>query len=261
MKNCVCRIKCHEDGHGTGYFCNIQYDDWNSIRVLMTNNHIINEKDLFPGNSIYFFMNNENNPKQLLIDDKRITYTSIEYDTTIIEIRENDRLKADTFLEIDKKVFEGVPHEIFKEKSIYLLHFPEGIKIQKSEGTILGISLDNYVINHNCNSNYGSSGGPLIGFDSFKLIGIHKGAESNKNWNLGTFIRGPIEEFIKKMNKNKINNEKKDEKIDEKIDEKKDEKNENMMKNSVNTINSMNDNSNNQSIIDRTVTDTSNETK
>ena len=46
MKNSVCKIRFKiggKSGHGTGFFCNFHYDGWNSIKVLMTNNHVLNE--------------------------------------------------------------------------------------------------------------------------------------------------------------------------------------------------------------------------
>ena len=42
INNCVCKIQCNEGGCGTGFFCNIQ-DNWNILRVLITNNHVLGE--------------------------------------------------------------------------------------------------------------------------------------------------------------------------------------------------------------------------
>ena len=61
---------------------------------------------------------------------------------------------------------------------------------------------DNYTIQYLCDSNVGSSGGPLINTINYKVIGIHKGgAKENKQYNLGTLLKEPIEEFIRKINK------------------------------------------------------------
>ena len=73
---------------------------------------------------------------------------------------------------------------------MYLLHYPKGICIKKSEGIIKCIKEDNYNIEHLCDSSSGSSGGPLLNFINFKVIGIHKGgAREGRNWNVGTFLR------------------------------------------------------------------------
>ena len=61
---------------------------------------------------------------------------------------------------------------------------------------------DNYTIQYLCDSSEGSSGGPLINTINYKVIGIHKGgAKGDKQFNLGTLLKEPIEEFIRKINK------------------------------------------------------------
>ena len=91
--------------------------------------------------------------------------------------------------------------------SIYLLHYPNGIEAKISDGTIQNIEEDNFTIHHLCDSDSGSSGGPLISLDSFKVIGIHKGASKKGNWNLGSLIKEPIEEFCNNDKNQKGNNE------------------------------------------------------
>ena len=46
------------------------------------------------------------------------------YDFTIIEIKDNKYLN---FWEIDYRVFEENPNEMFKEKYAYLIHYPNTI--------------------------------------------------------------------------------------------------------------------------------------
>ena len=43
------------------------------------------------------------------------------------------------------------------------------------------------------------SGGPIISLNNYKIIGIHKGGDNQKKYNIGTFIREPIKEFNKKF--------------------------------------------------------------
>ena len=114
-------------------------------------------------------------------------------------MKKDDGLSKYSFLEVDDKINEGSPNVQFKNKSIYLLHYPKGNIIKKSEGIIKSIKEDNYNILHSCDSSSGSSGGPLINFINFKVVGIHKGgAPGGKNWNVATFIREPIQKFIEK---------------------------------------------------------------
>ena len=46
------------------------------------------------------------------------------------------------------------------------------------------------------------SGSPIINLNNFKIIGIHKGAHPKKQWNLGTFLKEPINLFYKLKNSN-----------------------------------------------------------
>jgi len=74
--------------------------------------------------------------------------------------------------------------------------------------------IDNKKIYHFCNTEDGSSGGPILSLEGFKVIGIHFGYknESKSKINCGTFIKYAIDLFnkfienqiiISKTNKNK----------------------------------------------------------
>ena len=212
MENSVCKIY-GKKLNGTGFFCLIQnIKEWNplSLKVLITNNHILEEDDIKINKKIKMSLNNGNKNIEIIIDNSRKTFTSKKYDITIIEIKQNDGIKSNSFLEIDKDIYKDNYKEIYRKKSIYLLHYPKGIEICKSEEVIRNISEDNYTIEHYCDSNNGSSGGPLINLENCKVIGIHKGF--NKI-NLGTILNIPIKKFYEKLNKNielnkidKINN-------------------------------------------------------
>ena len=70
---------------------------------------------------------------------------------------------------------ENLKKNSLKILFIYLLHYPKGHKSNISFGTIKVITEDNDLIYHNCGSESGSSGGPLINLINMKLIGIHTG--------------------------------------------------------------------------------------
>ena len=60
---------------------------------------------------------------------------------------------------------------------------------------------------HLCSTEKGSSGSPILNMESNKVIGIHKEGFINFNFNKGTFLKIPIEEFknnvkFKLLNKN-----------------------------------------------------------
>ena len=161
-----------------------------------------------PGRKIYFSLNKKIKEFEITIDEYRKIYTNENLDVTVIEIKEKDGLNKESFLEIDENILKENTKN-FNNISIYLLHFPKGEEAGMSEGTIKNIS-ENNSIQHLCSSNSGSSGGPLINQSNHKVIGVHKGAASmGKNYNLGTFLKQPIEEFlflVKSQKDLKINN-------------------------------------------------------
>ena len=96
-------------------------------------------------------------------------------------------------------MYKGNPFNYYKEKKIYLLHYPKGGDSEFSESTISEIDPKNYMIKHKASSERGSSGGPLLNYLNYKVIGIHKGG-GQKN-NIGIFIKPIIEDFYRKKGK------------------------------------------------------------
>ena len=99
----ICKIICKK-GHGSGFFSTIPFpDELNTLKVLITNNHVLGENDIKVGSKINIFINDEKIRKTIVIDEKRKTYTSQKYDITIIELKKDDPFKNDiiSFLEID----------------------------------------------------------------------------------------------------------------------------------------------------------------
>ena len=196
MKNSVIKIRLN-GGYGSGFLCNLLFTNiQNQWSVLITNNHVLNENDIKPNKDIEFSLNNDKSIYKIKIGKSRITYTRKKpIDITIIEIKPNDSLSTDLFLDIDNSIFQNNINEILVEKSIYLLHYPKGGKVEYSVGTIKKINNNN--IEHLCASDEGSSGGPLMNLSNYKVIGIHKGGQKVKNWNLGSPIATSIHQFIK----------------------------------------------------------------
>ena len=204
MENSVCKV-IHKDGiFGTGFFCKIPFPNYyNLLPALITNNHVLNEKDIIEGQIINFSLNNEKLLYKIMIGKDRKVYTSREYDITIIQIMPNDGLDITSFLDIDERIFHGT--EIFSKISVYLIHYPKGEKVGYSLGIINAIV--DYTIKHACSTEGGSAGSPILNLSNLKIIGIHKGAAMGpKNYNIGTLLKNPIEDFNKLYEKdNKIN--------------------------------------------------------
>ena len=202
----VCKIVKDNEQTGTGFLCKIPFpDEFNLLPVLITCYHVLGEEDIKEGKKINITFNNDEINKTIIIDKERKIYTSIrnEFDTTIIQIKENDKLNMKDFLDIDELLFKNDNLDIYNErKDIYLIHYPNGFKIKISFGTIKDLSLDKYEIDHLCSTEMGSSGCPIFNLSNFKIMGIHKGDHKKFNWKVGTALRGPIDYFNKIINLN-----------------------------------------------------------
>ena len=205
MKSCVCKIKMSNEGQATGFFC-IPFGLEETLKVLITNNYILTENDITPGKTIRFSTDDDKYFYEILIDESRLVYINHDYDISIIQLKEKDNLDKISFFEIDEQIFENNSRDKFRNKEIYLLHYPKGQKINYSSGFIKQIIEDKDEINHSCNTDIGSSGGPIINTKNFKVIGIHKGASNKGNYNIGTFLQKTLEDFKEKNNKGCMEN-------------------------------------------------------
>ena len=156
------------------------------------------------GGKIQFTINNDKYSFEIKIDDFRKKYSNKDCDVTIIEIKENDNLDMNSFLEIDDQIFKDSPDDIYRKKSIYLLGHQKGGMPTYAMGIIKDIDEEDYEIRHLCKTNPGSSGCPIINLNNNRVIGIHKGAAKNgQNWNIGILLKEPLKHF-KEENLNNI---------------------------------------------------------
>ena len=205
MEKSVCKIYMDNGIKGTGFFCNIPYNNKfrHSLSVLVTNNHIIDENHLGKNNKIVFSINNDKVKKKLYIGD-RITYTNKLFDVTFIEIFPNEDDIHD-FLELDYDINDEYYDNMYIKKSVYILQYPNNEKVSVSYGIINNIDLQkNFDLFHFCYTDNGSSGSPILNVNNNKLIGIHKGASDKYNFNKGTILIFPLKEFILRKNKNEF---------------------------------------------------------
>ena len=185
MKNCICKIINKDGINGTGFFCRIPYNN-QLLPFLITNYHVLNENIYRNKEKIELTLNDGKKAIIINLDNSRIKFTDKELDITIVQLNTN--------LE-----------NLYNNKSIYILHYPKGNIVNVSYG--LSSKIIDYNLNHFCSTEEGSSGGPILSLDSFKVIGIHKGSPKNKilNFNIGTFIKSVIQKFNKKNNNTNYN--------------------------------------------------------
>ena len=203
-KNNILKIINQRNVTGTGFFCLIPFPDkTNLLPTLITNNHVLNEYDIETKKKIKFSSQEKN--YEIEIDNQRRCYTNKEYDTTIIEMKANEA-NINKFLEIDENIFNNDADKLFGKSSVYIMHYPNGNQNEISFGKNKKIDSNNIDIIHECDTLPGSSGGPIINNTNYKVIGIHKGSEENKKYNLGTLLKLPIKKFIEKFPNRKVDN-------------------------------------------------------
>ena len=193
MSKCICKIS--GKGIGTGFFCKIKYKN-NLISVLITTYHLIDDNYIKDKNILKVYINDTS--KVLNINENSIIFSSMKekYDIIIIKLNEDE---INNYLEIDENIFNINSLNTYKDEQIYLLHYPNSDKASISYGN--GIEkINNYDIKHLCNTQPGSSGGPILSRLTNKVIGIHKGYIRKKNYNIGTFLKFPLNELNKKKN-------------------------------------------------------------
>ena len=200
MINCICKIKIRE-ASGTGFFCKIPLGKNESLNVLMTNYHILDEKYYEDNKEIHLLLNDEKEAFVIEQLTERKTYFNKEYDITIIELKEEDGIK--NFLELDDNLFKEKEKVFYEGKSIYVLQYPYGRNACVSYGLLINIEKND--IKHTCSTENGSSGSPILNLENNKVIAIHKGAGlSDFNFNKGTFLKYPLNNFMEEQN-NDIN--------------------------------------------------------
>jgi len=194
--NGICKIN-NKKGKGTGFFCKIMNGNKPEY-VLITNNHVIDESILSKDNELCVELLNEK--KRIELNKNKKIYTSKDYDITIIEINK-EKENIDYFLELDEIAIKDNP-ELFNE-NIYIIQYPYNQYKQKA-AVSYGIAkfCNNTDIMYLCSTDNGSSGSPILKLDTHQVIGIHKLYSHSLNFNVGSFLRQSINEYLN--NKNNI---------------------------------------------------------
>ena len=225
----ICKYKIGKEQE-TGFFCKIPFPTKeHMLPVFITSNNLINQNILDAKGMKMELCIKEKKDKIILNLDNRMKYTNIDYNTTIIELKEKDGIN--NYLELDDNIVDLIVNENtnmkdYKYESIYILQNNENDS-SISYGIISYLSnKKRYNFKHKCYSHIGSSGSPLL-FLNNKVFAIHKLKEENYNkLFIGTFLNYPIKEFIQnnyykleRKNTKEINEKKKSIIINTFIDE------------------------------------------
>ena len=192
----VCKLIIKEiNRNATGFFLT----DVSGNKFLVTNNHVISEKIVDSNMTIIIEIYNKQKYELKLNKNERYIKTYEDpIDITIIRINDlNDLCSNIKFLSVDLNYKMGYYKYI--NRDIYLLGYPYGKNVECSPGKIKDII--NNELKHNCNTDSGSSGSPIILVSNSTVIGIHKAGIIKENINIGTFLG-----FIFNKDDNILNN-------------------------------------------------------
>ena len=203
MENCICKIKI-ENNETIGFFCVLPLKKM-FLRVLITNNLIINEETLIKKDLLIEFPNEKEIKKIALKNRKK--YTNKEYNTTIIEIKEEDKINK--FLELDEDLVEMINEkkdaDNIYNKLFHILKYMSMYTINKQiEVFSLTFSicrgfdlLKKYKFAIEPNKNLMTIGAPIFNLNN-KLIGVLNYFTKNCNFCFCSLLYYPLKEYIDK---------------------------------------------------------------
>ena len=161
----ICKIIYKENNEiniGTGFFMNI-----NEYKCLITNHHVLDETI---NNKTITIQKHNEKKVDLKLNNKYINFFD-NLDITIINIDDiKDVIKDINFLFCDLNYTLGYKH--YKNNDIFALEYPKD-DIEVGSGKVIEI-LENFEFKHNIDTDFGSSGSPIILINTLKVIGIHK---------------------------------------------------------------------------------------
>ncbi len=171
IEKCICKIIIEDELKcGTGFFCNIKEK---KLKVLITNNHVINKEYLEKGKRIKIELEEEE--REINLELNRMKKTDKDLDYTIIEIIKEDNIN--NYLEVE----ENINIDDYMDKQIFIVQHPGGDELNYSHGKI-NSKQDEFIL-YSAGSKGGSSGSPIILFNNLKVIGLHKECIYDKDKN------------------------------------------------------------------------------
>ena len=181
-KKSICII-IKDNGYGTGFFCKIKYpNNLNEIYCLITNNHIITKDMLINKENIEIKLNIKK--IKISLNSERRFWSNEEIDFTCIEIlKEDNIIEIINPFEIDENCYNlNYNIEEYDQRGIVIPSMGIVNEIEFSQGAIYLIKSEKHknFFFHDCNTEPGFSGGPIILINNIKIIGIHKGYEKKE---------------------------------------------------------------------------------
>ena len=205
--NSIVRIEI-DTWTATGFFLKIKIRD-RELNSLITNCHVISQKDVLFEKKIYIYYGAKGNEikKVITLNSKErfIRCFNKPKDITVIELKNYDYIPDYKFLLPDLEYKNGYYN--YNKQKFYLAGYP-GVNNNHngerhiSSGRIIDIYWNNIEFEHTLDSKEGSSGSPICLLSNGKVIGVNKAHKKqspfgNFSINVGTFIGVIIDELEK----------------------------------------------------------------
>ena len=100
-------------------------------------------------------------------------------------------------MEFDSNLFKENIDISYEGITVYDIQYLKSSKVSVSFGIIKEIK-KSFDIIHLCSTDSVSSGSPILDLKSNKVIGRHKSTKIKFNYNIGIFLKNPINEYITK---------------------------------------------------------------
>ena len=193
---------------GTGFFCKIKNpNSSDSLPVLITSSQFYNKEDFYTKKKIELII--KNSKYTLYVDDSRKSYINDDkYNISLLEIKKEDYLDIDSFLEIESD--EGFnSNNLYQNESLGLVSYNKKEKKYNAiKFKIKTINENQYAFKFVSNLNEELIGSPIINITNNKILGIYKNYDKKINLNNGILLKIPINEFFEEERQREIFNPK-----------------------------------------------------
>ena len=193
---------------GTGFFCKIKNpNSSDSLPVLITSSQFYNKEDFYTKKKIELII--KNYKYTLYVDDSRKSYINDDkYNISLLEIKKEDYLDIDSFLEIESdESFDS--NNLYQNESLGLVSYNKKEKNYNAiKFKIKTINENQYAFKFESNLNEELIGSPIINITNNKILGIYKNYDKKINLNNGILLKIPINEFFEEERQREIFNPK-----------------------------------------------------
>ena len=180
--NSICKIVIDEKQKSYGFFCRIpnrKNSPNDLINILITRLSTLSLQYIKSKPYIELSLNEDKIIKKIILNDKRIYYTSENLNLTFIEIKpEVDEINSDYFLDIDEKIFEEDLNSIYKNKNIYIIEKPH-FQTDYIHLSIIN-DIDDNLVKYETKTGFKCCYTPVFNLDNNKIIGI--GIDDNNTY-------------------------------------------------------------------------------